>query len=89
MSSFAFRSFSIALGFLLGQVLGQVEAGLVEEVVEGRDGLHESADEACGRALAVATCCTTVLDGDLVDVDALDGFDLCLDEFGQFLEQEE
>ena len=61
---------------------------MLEEIVEGRDGLHQTAEETGCGALAIGSALTAVPDSNLVDADALDGLDLCLDEFGQFLEEE-
>ena len=41
--------------FLLGQVLRQVQAGHVEQIRHGRNGLHQAAEEIGGRALSVGT----------------------------------
>ena len=74
---------------MFGQVLRQTQTSLLEEVAEGRYGFHQSAEETGSRALAVGTALTAVPNGDLVDTDSLDCFYLCLDEFGQFLQQKE
>ena len=77
------------LGFLLRQVLGQRESGLVKEFAHWRNALHESGEEVGSACLAVSCTTSIVPYGHLVDVETLDGIHLSLHQIGQLLQQEQ
>ncbi len=60
---------------VLAQEAGQLHARHVAHLVHGRDGLHQAGDKARRGGLAILLL-AAVPDGDLVDLDALDGVHL-------------
>ena len=66
----------------LAKVAGELDANVGGDLVQRRHRTNETGEEISGASLAVFAGATGIPDGELVDLDAGDGFDLFSNEIG-------